>query len=589
MTRRLILMTFAVTLVAWPAGRAAAEIRQSLAPIPQDAAGFVCVPNLKALDADIQQAITTLGLEAMAPPPMNSIVSMLKMNMPMLAGLDESKPVAYVVMPMTSPMELEAKSALVFSAQDPNAALTGLGGTAGEEGIWTVNIMGQSQVAKIKGNQIVLGKSPDTVKAVAGSEESIAAALNKHDAAALGDLDLVVWIDGQKLFAPMKPQLNGLFMMMMMQAQAQGMTPASVEQSRKSFEEFIDGLQAVMLGVSVQNEGIGLRGSMSAKPGSELGKKMTYATTEGSLLDGLPGDPYLLAFGHVFNAQQAELFAAEITKAAEAGQLAKGVDEEKLGRVVNLWTDAIKMYRGMRFSVEGLEPGAGGLVGLTKIIEVTDSERVMQVMQQAFEAGKALVMDAMTAVAQPGEGDMVSALMEAVRFELDKEQVADTKVAQLRFDLDTLAKLGDLDENDLSKIKKVVGQEGLLFRAGAVDKDTLVVSFGGGQKRFASSVARARSDQAPLASDDGIKRINRQLPDARASVLYVAPDQIIKTVQNVQRAMGEEPLPIQFPKPSAPIVIGTTGVPGWARGDVFVPMDIVRTATNAAMASASGP
>jgi len=587
MTRKLILLALALATPLWFARSASADVKAALAGVPAEAAGFVCFPNLKVLDADVQQAIDELGLGAQLPPPMNSVVTMLKSNLPMLAGLDESKPVTYVIMPIQTVMELEAKSAFIFSTADPKAMLEGLGGTAGDNGIWNVNFMGLPWLALIDGKRIVAGKVPATLEKIAKSSKSVTSQAHEGDLAAMSDLDLIVWLDGERLFTPLKGQINGMLMMMLMQAQSQssGMTPDAIEQTKKSINEMVDGMKSAMFGVTVQEGGIGLRGTMSGKPGTAFGEKMKSATTKGPLLSGIPAEPYMLAFGQVFSAEQAKIAADEFKKAVTVSKGVQGLDEEKLKAFMDRWTEAVRMYRGMRVSIQSLEPGPDGLIGLTKIVDVTNADKVMDLMNEGFAAGKALVNDAVEA-ADPGDSDMVSALLNAVNFELNKEQVAGTDVAQFKFDLGTFAKVGDVDEEEVAEIKKVVGQEGLLFRAAALDENTLVIGFGGGKSRFASALSHAKGGKAPLSANAGIQKVSAMTPQKRSMVAYVAPDQIVTAIQNVMRAVGEDPLPVQFPKPSAPIMISSTGSDGWSRGDLFVPIDILRTAMNAMMASA---
>lgn len=589
MTRRLVLFSLTLTLALWPAGRARADAKAALSGIPADAAGFICLPNLKVLDADVQQAINDLGLGAQVPPPMNSIVGMLKMNVPALSGLDETKPVAFVLLPVANPMEFEAKSAFVFSASDPNALLKGLGGAAGEGGVWNVNFMGQPWMAIIKGNQIIAGKAADTLKAVASSPSSIASKLHKGDLDAMNDLDLVVWLDGAHFFQTFKAQINGMMMMMLMRAGAQGMQPDQVEQTKKNIEEFIDGMQSAMIGLTLQQGGIGLRGSIGAKPGTTLASEMSVETTTGSLLDGLSSAPYMLALGEVVGEAQANVLASKLQPAIAGTMVSGGADEAKAKEFSKSVAELLKMVRGVRLSVRGLEPGPGGLIGATKVVDVTDAPHALDLMQQVFAAAKGMVSEIAASKASAEDQDTVREMLAGVAFEKDKEQIGGAHVARLELDLKTLAKVADLDEKDVAALKTIVGDEGLVVRIAAVSQKRLVVGFGGGKAAFATAVDHAKSDEAPLSNDPGIKKVAEVLPKQRAMVAYIAPDQIVKTIQNVQRALGEALLPIQIPKLSAPGVISSTGSDGWQRMDLFVPMDILRTMVNVSMASAAAP
>jgi len=589
MTRKLVVFALTLTLALWPAGRARADAKAALSGIPADAAAFVCLPNLKVLDADIQQTINDLGLGAQVPPPMNSIVGMLKMNVPALSGLDETKPVAFVLLPISDTTQIEAKSAFLFSANDPNALLKGLGGAAGDGGVWSVNFMGQPWMAIIKGNQIIAGKDADTLKAVASSSASITSKLHKGDLEAMNNLDLMIWLDGPHFFETFKPQINGMLMMMLMRAGAQGMQPNQVEQTKKNIEEFIDGMQSFMVGLTVQQGGIGLRGSIGAKPGTTLAREMTVETTTGSLLDGLSGGPYMLAFGQVVSEAQADVMAGKVASTIAATMASGGADEAKAKKFSSSVSELLKMVRGLRLSVRGLEPGPGGLIEATKVVDVTDAPHALDLMQQLFAGAKGMVSEIAASQASAEDQDTVQKMLAGVTFEKDKEQISGAHVARLELDLKTLAKVADLDEKDVAALKTIVGDEGLMVRMAAVNKKRLVVGFGGGKAAFATAIEQAKADTAPLSADPGIKKVTEVLPKQRSMVAYIAPDQIVKTIQSVQRVLGEAPLPIQIPKLGAPGVLSSTGSDGWQRTDLFVPMDILRTMVNVSMASAAAP
>ena len=116
-------MLLCLCLIAPGAVRADNAIKDALASIPANAMGCFCIPNLKQLDANYQQTIGALGLQAFVPPPANSLVSLIKMNLPFGESLDENGPMALVIMPATNPFELPMKIAFVLSAKEPKALL----------------------------------------------------------------------------------------------------------------------------------------------------------------------------------------------------------------------------------------------------------------------------------------------------------------------------------------------------------------------------------------------------------------------------------------------------------------------------------
>ena len=561
-------------------------MKAALANVPADAAAFVCLPNLKALDGDVQRAITSLGLDMFVPPPMNSVVTMIKMNLPMLAGLDESQPVALVVMPVKSMAEMDAHTALLFSASDPKAVLEGMGGTVNDEGVWAINVMGQSQLAALNDHKIVIGKDAEVVQAIAKSTTSVVTTMNKGELAALDALDLAVWINGERLFTPLKPMINGMLMMVMMQAQSSGaMTPEMMDQNRKQLEEVIDGLGSVLVGVSVQDAGIGIRGAMTAKPKSTFAAKMKIKTTTGSLFTGLPGSTFIAAYGQIMDP---ELVKTQLDQMDPLAKMATdaGVDEAHAKKLVAIIKEAVVMLEGVRFSVTGLDSEKSGLLGLSGVIATTDAPRMIELDEQAFGIIKDMVKQA-AAKSDDVDADTVSDVLALLTFKRDAETIGGVKVSQFRVDHEKLAELTDGDEEDVATLLRIVGEEGILFRVGAVNKSTLITAFGGGPARFAKLVAAARSNNAPLDDNVGIKNVSGNLPKARASVFFVDANEIMAAAQRVSNAAGQQPLPVQLPKLDAPLAMASTGGNGWARVDLFVPTALIRGIKDAAMAGAA--
>lgn len=587
MTRKLSAMVLCLTMAVVPCARAETDVNTALAAVPADAIGFISLPSLKQLDGDLQQAVTNLGLESMVQPPMNSIVTLLKMQMPQLAGMDESKPVVFVVMPIQTMMDIWPNGAYVFSAADPKAMVEGLGGVAGEDGVWTINFMGRAQHAMIKDKQVILGLQSSIVKAVGESKSSITSKLPKSDLRAMNGLDLAIWIDGEKLFVPLKPTLNAFLAMATMQMQASG-NPAAADQMREGLEDFIDGLNSMLIGLSVQNEGLGIRFGMTAKPNSEFAKNFNVATTEGSLLGGLPGAPYLVAGGTIANANQAKAFAGEVESMIEASAELEGVDQDKLEQLTGMLAEMASNFRGLRFSMQGLEPGPGGLFGVSAILNTTDAKRMLELEKKAVTIGKDLVKELLV---ESGEAtdDEITPLLDAISYKTGTDKVGGAEVTEFSFDFSKIAEVADLGDEDLAMVKKVVGDEGLLFRAVVANEKTVIVGFGGGKERFSSLVAQAASNSAPLDADEGVKKLAASLPKKRAAALYANLDEIVKTVQNVQRAVGEEVLPVQVPKLNAPLAFSSTGGDLWAQHDIFVPTALIRAAKDASMAAAAPP
>ena len=100
-------------------GATADDAVDSLAVIPGDAVGFLCVPNPQALDADVQAAITKLGMAGAVPLPGNSVLALLHAQMPPLKKMDATGPLAVAFMPADSLQGLNDSQGMLIPCEDP--------------------------------------------------------------------------------------------------------------------------------------------------------------------------------------------------------------------------------------------------------------------------------------------------------------------------------------------------------------------------------------------------------------------------------------------------------------------------------------
>jgi hypothetical protein len=556
----------------------------ALASIPGDAVGVVCVPSVKGLDEAYQQAIVNLGLQDLVPPPMNSLVGLLKQNLPMLEGIDESGMMAVVFMPAPTPFELMAKQALLIPVKDPKAIIETMGGVAGEEGLWAVDMMGQTAHVAMGKNQLIMAQMPDVAKAIKNSQASLGSKLEATDLKALGGLDLFLWVDAERLLTMLRPMLEGLMApAMAMQQSAGGFQAKSAELNKQNLDMMFDGLRTMTVGASLDGAGVGLRFIMTTRPGTEFAKQVQLTNTSDSLLQGLPGGDYLMVLGETWSAAQSQSAMKNLEPMMAMGQDVEGVDPEKLGRLKGLLEEVVPLLTNVRVVIEPLAPGsADGLIGLGALIGTTDSAKLLDLKGKLVELAMEMLADAAAKL----EDEELGQLKEALVYQREAEQIAGAPVQHVGLDL---SKVEDIEEEDREDVLKVIGKDGLLFRLAPADPKTVVVAFGGGQERMAAWLKQAREGGAPLEADAGIKKVSPHLPKERAQVMYVAADRALTVVNNVMTALEEERLPVQIPPVNAPLAMTTCGGDGWMRFDMFAPTELLVASKNAAMMMMTAP
>lgn len=567
--------------------RAADPVKEALGIIPADAMAFVAVPSIANLDSDYQKTIVNLGLQQMVPPPANSLVGMLKMYAPQLAGLDESGALLLVIMPAANVMELQMKQAVVVSTKDPKGMIEGLGGKAGEDEIYSIQFFGTPSHAAVVKDRVVIGMSADVVKAVKASSAGIDSKLSADEVKTFSGLDVILWLDGKRVLAMARPMIDGMLMPMIAAGGAAG------EANKKNFEMFLNGVANLGLGVGLENAGLNLRFAMTMQPGSDLAKRSDTKPTAEPLLRGLPASDFMFAFGATMSATAAETSAGDIKELlAMGGKAAEGkLDKEKLAKFEKALVDLLVATAGLRGTVEGLPPSPEGLLGLSILVDTKDSKKWIALTKDAFELGKQMVTDMATAAAKEDDGaemGEIQSVLATVTYTDGAEKVAGSDVSHIKFDVEKAADTLEIDEDDLEEIKKVLGKDGILFRVAAVDDKQVLLAFGGGEPRAAKFIEGARSSSAALEGTPGIKKVSEFLPKERASVLYVAVDNVIRGLQNIQQVTEEEPIPLQVPPVNAPIAMSSTGGENWSRADVFIHTDLMVAIKNAAMSMMGG-
>lgn len=562
------------SILVMPAASRAADSPLSI--IPADAIGFVCVQNLKQLDDNAAAILQELGVAPMVPPAFRSLITMLKEYGPLGDGLNENGSIAVVMLGTETPDKMwdPSRSGLIISATDPKALLESLNPEPAEDGTSLVNLFGKPSYAITKQNALVIAPVPAAAKALAKESAGIDTKLKPAEVKALAELDLAFWVNASEGFKLAKPMIDGFtsgFKAMsggdegsLQAIQAQGMID-SIEMMR-------EGAETVSGGFSLGQGGLGLRFAVLMKPGSELAKMSgTHLATESSLLAGLPAEDFILALGQVANPEQAQEGMKMVTNYLQANEVKEALGDEAAKKLQTNLESLMGLTRGLAFSISILPPGPDGLVGIASVWKVSDAKNWVEKVAAIVETAKGVTV----------EDEQVQAMLGAISYRSEAQKVAGVSVSHLTFDI---KKAAELDADEMDKIGKIVGQDGLLIRIAPVDGKHVAIGFGGGEARFAKIVEAAKAGKAPLQAAAGIKRVSGSLPKEKLSEVYLAVDRILALVRNVNEAVGEAGgFPFTMAAVNAPIAMTSSGDEMSVVVDVFLPMELIVELKNVAM------
>ncbi len=580
MLRRITALFLTLSFVGVPAVQAGDAMKDALGSLPGDAMALVIIPNLAQLDANYKQAIVELGLQPLIQPPMDSLVGMIKGNMPMLEGMDPSGPIALVVMPAMNMVELQSKAALVIPCGDPKGMLEALGAQPGENDVWMVSLFGPPMAALASEKRIIVAVSPDVAKQIHENKTSLASKLKASDLQSLEGLNFAVWLDADRAIKVFRPQIDaGIAMLAMMQGAGGPMGMQQAEATKKQLGMVVDGMSTLSFGLSLSQPGLNLRFAMSVKADSELAKQTKVQATTESLLKGLPGDPFMISFGQHLHPSQLDAGMQGLDPLFGMLEGVEGVDKAKVGELKDVVTKWLPMITGARGLVQAAPGGSDGQIALALVVETTDSKAWLSMTDKAFTLAKELVAQAMGSEADEDALKVLAALTHKV----GADTIDGVSVNHLRLDLDPFS--DDMSVNDRRKIDTIIGKDGLLFRLAPADDKAVVLSFGGGKGYASKIIASAKGRKAMLDETAGIKKVSAQLPKERYAVVYVAVDEILATINRIAVALGEDELPVNLGQVNAPVTVQMTGGNAWTRGDLFIPSDLMKAGSQAAMAA----
>lgn len=547
-------------------------IKDALRAIPKDAVGFVCVPNIQALDGKWQQALTNVGLQGMVPPPFNSPVAVLQQLLQMSEGLDLNGPVTIVQMPFENQIDFASKNAIVFPATDPEALVRSMGGQAGEGGVWNLTMFNKPGFAITAEKRLIISDTAEGVKAVAEGKGGMDANFKAKDLAAFEGLDVAIWADGERLVKIFEQQIQMFTGMFTMGAAAGGpLGAAQAESTKQQIDMVLGGIKSAVIGASLDPAGVGLRMAFDAKPGTDLARHLKVKPAKGSLLEGLPAGNFMLAAGQVFGEEELKSTRKQFEPFLKAGEEMEDIDAEQLRVLRGIVDDWVPLNRGIRATFESLPPGPGGLIGVSVLFETSDSQRWLELLGRAAETVKVLSKD-----------EEAQEIARTMSYASEAEELGGVKVAQLKFDL---SQIEDVDEDVLEQVTAVVGKEGIIVRLAPVGSDLVALGFGGGAEYMTRLIEQAGKKEAPLDSVPGIQKVAAHLPKKQLQTGYVAVDRITGFIGNVMKVVeeDEEPFPFQMPEINAPLALSVSGGDGSVQMDMFCPTELMVASKNLIM------
>ncbi|UCF32483.1 MAG: hypothetical protein JSV78_09115 [Phycisphaerales bacterium] len=489
-----------------------------LSVIPADTLAAITIRDPAGLDAKLRELGNELGFGSV------SLFLLAKGQLQMVEGIDEQGTIAILLVPNVGAPDALHDMVLLMPTTDRAKLLAFLAPEPVEEGYVKVRIKQQDTYVGTRGAFTVLAPRLETAKRVVACKEGMGSQLSQYQRQHVQVADVSVLVNVKAL------------------ASGSG---------RADFKRFMSllGLREKQLGdykfwqLFARMEPSGATVEVYTERIEGAAQASTDASHEG-LLTGLPDEDFVAAVGMAGGTlERRTVYTTEVL--LDYLERSQGLDESRRGDLVEAVRKMSSQAARVSQVVSLLPEGPDGLFGLVKLIETRDDPRRLINAIENFVAvlKSGVIVDPVYAKA-----------IERITYRRSAEQVGELPVDHLFMDV---AGLKDVDEG---MVKKAIGQDGVLVRVGAVDERHLLVTLGGGLKRFEALAAAVREGRSSLAKNAGIMRAAGKLPASRSVEVFVAVDRLAELVKRVARAMDMDVPPITVTKLDEPMSVGLSEV-----------------------------
>jgi hypothetical protein len=561
--------------------------------IPADATAFIALRDLKELNDDVQKSWQNLKLPENVVP---NLVDLVRGSLQFGPSFNETGGVAVVVLSLAevkSAEEIENRITLFFPSKDPEAMSKAMGGEKDGDAI-KLEFMGEPSVVGTKEGYLIVAKDAAALKSALQTKGGVIAALSPERQKVFSQSDIYGWGN----FRGVSKELRDTVREQMEQAMSSLPPPLMAMQKGniEQFNQLLEEGQEAGFGLSLDpKRGLSGHFYMSMKPDSKMGKEIAgIKPTDGSLLIGLPNEPTILAVGTVAGSSSGDQLKQVFDGLLGAEGIEESVDKAKLTKVRDLLIALLGSLQKMSVGVSGLPAEGGeGMIGVSIVGEVRNADEFKKQARELFTVAKELAVDA---AKKSGESEEdVKKVADAIQWKENAEKLGGANVDQLSFDL---SKAPGANEEDLEQAKKIIGKEGVLVRIGSIGQNRVMVTFGGGARRFETLAGAAGKGDAPLAEHADIKKVADRLPTGPKFIEgYINIEHLFALIMDIDNEVdGGIPFPLAL-RNSAPIAFtGTKVGEAGQQVDVVVPMellrslaDMVRPLLGAFMGGAPGP
>ncbi|MCG3179973.1 MAG: hypothetical protein BIFFINMI_02327 [Phycisphaerae bacterium] len=559
---------------ALPAARA--EAPAVLNSVSADSHVVIIVPSWRELnnrfnrlDAQTQLVKKLIDIKGWKVPPTSDLAVILGMGMGLsLDQLDTAGDAAVVI---TLAAQEGAKPTGVMLLPVTDYAAFGKKNNLSDDGK-TIK-RGNDRVFFVRqvGRYAAIADTEADLKQVGEVVAPLAKALSAEEVGLLRDTQVVLRLNGPRVFDVLRPQIDKL-------VRGGGGGDAAVRTVADMLNLWGRDVESLDVGLALADEGVELRALLTAKAGSTAAAAFASIkpSQAAALVQAVPVENYLLALG-------ATRFVSAATPAADSPDMLKRLTDavsrtlgEKLGsveQVADIARSASELMRLTDRVSQTIIPTMGKdgpttPVAIVKVAQVTDGPKALAAARDYVKAVAALA----NARTRPQVPPDQKAPPDLIGLSQAEQEVAGGKLA-----VDVMT----IDGKRLTALKADIAPYiilGLGEGENVVVRMTLVgnclVSVTGGGPGALEQAVKAVRDKASLADNAEVAKVAAHVAPGTAAVLYVAIDRIANVVLNALAAQNNAALPA-FPTVGQPVTLSLGVGPRSLEVRAFVPLRLV--------------
>lgn len=559
--------------------------------VPSGAMGFAVVNSVSKTAGAAEAMLTDLGVAPMMginPEEGMGLVDMMRGAAMLGEGFNPDGGFAFVMLDpqqfdvdllamMEGPPAGEEPPKLPFVVFVPGSGVQGVFGNyeTKPEGDYTLIQlrMGPMYAAERPG-YVLLSPRTDALDAIGSQAKPVSATLDKAHQGLLAGSDVGISLN-MRIVGPLYSRLLEKF------AEAPyGPAPAAPNALMKMYmdiySEMLSQTEDVTIGLSMPEDGLVFQEMVSFRPDSEFGKIMSGLKLREAKIDlsRVPDMPYVLAMGTVNNdPTPAERKIAERwMDQVFALEAMAAVPDETLEKLKQLSLDLDEQLVACEF-VGGGAPAGSGVFALSAVMTVKDAGKTMDILVEGASTTEAMIK----ALVDDDDVQQLSIVHAAGVATVDGVSVDEIAVKHPELE-------SGLSETDREEMTMVLGEDKLRLLIAKVDKETLVLTFGGSEAYLGKAIATATNGGGVGIDPATAARAMPFMPEKRTGLILLNVGNLFDVIQTgMTRIEGEDAMLPMRVASKAPI-IGGMGLSGPSlHVSYYVPNELMREIVRMAM------